>query len=151
MRAEQQFRDSLKLATPTKFAAISTVIISRLPDGHPLCANQVVGITYLDISKLRSGGDPLFKQDFVVRVATDGTFISYTATAIAAAAGSPYVRPIAEFERVYGGGGLFYMRPGDKPLVHHFPDVSHLPPIQQAEATALKQRFSVAPLAPNST
>jgi hypothetical protein len=78
----------------------------------------------------------------VVRLAKDRTFVSYTAPRLAAAAGSPYVRSMDDFEREYGDGGRFYTRAGHpKPLVHHLDDVDDLPPDQQAEAEHLKKTF----------
>jgi hypothetical protein len=148
--AHPEVFNSLKLANPTRFAVLTMAIISRLPDGHALSANRVIGITYLDIENLRKGTWPFFKQDFLVWVAADGTFVSYAAANVVSAAASPHVQPIAEFERVYGDGGRFYTRPAPaRPLVHHLNDVSDLPPEQQAEAAELKRQFSTpAPVRP---
>jgi hypothetical protein len=141
-----EFVASLKLANPSRFAPLPTAIWSRLPEGHALADDLVVGITYLDLDKLRAGETPLFKQDFFVR-ATDGTFVSYAAAKIVARAGSPYVQSIKDFERIYGEGGLYYTRPGHpNPLLHYFPDVADLPPVQHAEALELKRLHSMPQL-----
>jgi hypothetical protein len=142
MQAHAEFRDSLKLANPVRFALINPVILSRLPDGHALSDHHAIGIYYLDKENLRNGVLPYFKQDFIVRRA-DGTLVSYTAPGLAKIAGSPHVKPIADFEAPYGDGGKYYTRPGHpKPLVHHHDDVSDLPPELQANAEGLKQRFA---------
>jgi hypothetical protein len=142
VKTERAFAGSLKLADPARFEVLHTVIVSQLPEAHPLGANQVLGITYLDKVKLEKRERPLFKQDFVVRQASDGTFVSYTAKWVVAAAGSPYVRSIDDFAREYGDGGRYYTRAGHpKPLVHHLDDVDDLPPELQEEAEQLKKRF----------
>ena len=141
VKVERAFAGSLKLTNPDRFEVLRTLIVSQLPEGHPLAENQVLGITYLDKVNLQKGERPFFKQDFVVRLAKYRTFVSYTAPRIAAA-GSPFVRSMDDFEREYGDGGRFYTRSGHpKPLVHHLDDVDDLPPDQQAEAAALKEKF----------
>ncbi len=142
VQSQRAFSESLKLTNPNRFAVLRTLIISQLPEGHPLAENQVLGITYLDKVNLQKGERPFFKQDFVVRLAKDGTFVSYTAARLAANSASPYVRSMNDFEREYGDGGRFYTRSGHpKPLVHHLDDVDDLPPDQQEEAAQLKKTF----------
>lgn len=66
VKVERAFAGSLKLTNPDRFEVLRTLIVSQLPEGHPLAENQVLGITYLDKVNLQKGERPFFKQDFVV-------------------------------------------------------------------------------------
>lgn len=143
MDANPTFEQSLKLINLARFDLLDGLICSRLPDGHVLSADQVIGFWYLDKKKHQAGTPPFFKQDIVVNVgAASATFLSFAAKGVVAQCSSPHVRLIADFYRDYSDGGLYYWRHGVKsPWVHHFDDVSHLPPELQPSGEAKKRAF----------
>jgi hypothetical protein len=137
MDAHPEFERSLKVVNPD-FVLLNGLIISYLPPTEPRHVNQVIGFWYLDTKRLLKGTPPFFKQDMVVLVGgTGGTFVSYAAKQFVA---PPTVELIDDFYRDYSAGGLYYIRNGHKkPWVHHFDDVSDLPPELQADAQFKKQ------------
>jgi hypothetical protein len=137
LRTHPPFHISLKASNPGRFDQFLRKILSSPPDG-PRSDDVVIGVFYLDKEQVRKGQPPFFKQDFIVRH-PDGTYAHYTAAHVVAAAASPDVRPIIEFEKKYPE----YTRPNDleRPLPHHLAEVSHLPPELQEEGARLLREF----------